>query len=166
MKIFATVGTQLPFDRLIRELDAWAQDHADAEAFAQTGASDYEPRCMPWSRTLTEKQFRESICSCDVVVAHAGMGTIISAIEQGKRVVVMPRRAEFGEHRNDHQVATVKRLGHLDGLEVAHSGTELFKVLGQLGSQHRSSDKVDDCTLSASPSLISEIRFFAGLESR
>ena len=43
------------------------------------------------------------------IVAHAGMGTILTALETGKRLLVMPRRAALGEHRNDHQLATVSR---------------------------------------------------------
>ena len=94
--IFATVGTQLPFDRLIRALDEWARDHAHSEVFAQIGQTTYQPKHMQWSRTITPDQFQSYVAESDVVVAHAGMGTIISAIELGKRVVVMPRREALG----------------------------------------------------------------------
>ncbi len=163
MMIFATVGTQLPFDRLIRELDEWAGANPKAKVFAQVGMSDYEPGHLSWARTLTQKQFSESMSTCDVVVAHAGMGTIISGVEQGKRVVVMPRQAEFGEHRNDHQLATVKRLGHIKGLQVAHPDTGLSVLLDQIRDAGCSQDAAGEPALSASPGLISEIRLFAGL---
>lgn len=163
MRIFATVGTQLPFDRLIRELDVWAQSNPRIEVFAQTGLSDYEPAHMPWARMISEKSFREYLDGCDAVVAHAGMGTIISAAEKGKRVIVMPRRAEFGEHRNDHQLATANRLGHLRGLTVVHDGQELATALGQVQSRPGYREVVVEAALSANPQLISEIRSFAGL---
>ena len=166
MKIFATVGTQLPFDRLIRELDAWAEGNPQFDVFAQIGISNYEPRHMVWSRVVTESQFREHLSDCDVIVAHAGMGTIISAIENGKRVIVMPRRAEYGEHRNDHQLATAKRLGHLQGLAVVHNGHELAQALEDAQSARGRSGAPTKTVLSASPQLISEIRHFAGLEAR
>jgi UDP-N-acetylglucosamine transferase subunit ALG13 len=158
--IFATVGTQLPFDRLIRALDDWAGAHRDIEVFAQTGRGDYKPRHMEWSHDLHPREFRCRLEACDAVVAHAGMGTIISAVELGKHVIVMPRRAELGEHRNDHQLATVARLGHLQGLEVVHDSDALAAALARGHTLAASS-------ASAEPSaeLIATIRCFAGLEA-
>lgn len=43
-----------------------------------------------------------------LIVAHAGMGTIISAMTKGKPIIVFPRIAALGEHRNEHQLATSK----------------------------------------------------------
>ena len=166
MKIFATVGTQLPFDRLIRELDALAESKPEFDVVAQIGTSSYEPRHMAWSRTVSESQFRKHVSDCDAIVAHAGMGTIISAMDDGKRVIVMPRRAEYGEHRNDHQLATAKRLGHLQGLAVVHSGQELAKALEAVRNARKQSGTSIEKVLSASPQLISEIRHFAGLDAR
>ena len=163
MKIFATVGTQLPFDRLIRELDQLAESCPEFDVVAQIGTSCYEPRHMAWSRMISESQFREHVNDCDAIVAHAGMGTIISAMDDGKRVIVMPRRAEYGEHRNDHQLATAKRLGHLKGLAVIHNGQELAEALEAVRIRSSAST---DTVLNASPQLISEIRHFAGLEAR
>src|SRR5210317_929649 len=106
--IFATVGTQLPFDRLIRSLDEWASQNPQVEIFAQIGQTNYVPRHMRWERVIPVNTFRAFLRKSDVVVAHAGMGTIISAIEIGRQVVVMPRRADLNEHRNDHQLATAE----------------------------------------------------------
>ena len=94
--IFATVGTQLPFDRLISALDDWAASHAGIEVYAQIGRGEYEPRHIEWTRDMDPQDFRSRMAACDAVVAHAGMGSIISAIELGKRVIVMPRRATLG----------------------------------------------------------------------
>jgi UDP-N-acetylglucosamine transferase subunit ALG13 len=166
MMIFATVGTQLPFDRLIRELDGWAERNPQVDVLGQIGLSSYKPCHMRWARMLPEKRFRECLRTCDAVVAHAGMGTIISGLEYGKRVIVMPRRADHGEHRNDHQVATASRLCHLQGLEVVHSERDLAGALDDVGSSHAYSSESVNSDLFASPQLISEIRHFAGLEAR
>ena len=165
MKIFATVGTQLPFDRLIRELDAWAESNPQFDIFAQIGISDYEPLHMTWDRMVPESLFRKHLNDCDAIVAHAGMGTIISAIDRGKRVIVMPRRAEYGEHRNDHQLATAERLGHLQGLAVVHNGPELVQALEEVHPSRSCSSVSTNVVLNASPQLISEIRHFAGLDA-
>jgi UDP-N-acetylglucosamine transferase subunit ALG13 len=42
--------------------------------------------------------------SADVVVSHAGVGSTIEALDSGHFPIVVPRRAAFGEHVDDHQV--------------------------------------------------------------
>jgi len=158
--IFATVGTQLPFDRLIRALDDWAEAHDDVEVFAQIGRGGYEPRHMQWSHDLHPQEFRSRLEACDAIVAHAGMGTIISAVELGKRVIVMPRRAALGEHRNEHQLATVARLGHLQGLEIVHDPDALGAALARGHAFAAGS-----AGAGPAPELIAAIRGFAGLEA-
>ena len=161
--IFATVGTQLPFDRLIRALDQWASCHPHEELFAQIGQAEYIPVHMQWARTIPADTFRAKLQQCDTVVSHAGMGTIISAAELGKTVVVMPRRAELGEHRNDHQLATVERLGHLNGLRAAHESEDLARILDGVRAASPSSSTPDSAAFDVSDRLISRIRTFAGL---
>jgi UDP-N-acetylglucosamine transferase subunit ALG13 len=46
------------------------------------------------------------------------MGTILSAAELGKPVILMPRRAKFGEHRNDHQQDTALEMARLSNVTV------------------------------------------------
>lgn len=161
--IFATVGTQLPFNRLIRALDEWAARNPHEEVFAQIGKTDYVPQHIAWEREITAEAFRSRLIDCDAVIGHAGMGTIISAVEYGKRVIVMPRRASYGEHRNDHQLATVDRLAHLNGLEVVHSDAELALALRASYIAHDRSDADPVTAVSVSTTLLSEIRQFAGL---
>jgi UDP-N-acetylglucosamine transferase subunit ALG13 len=161
MKIFATVGTQLPFNRLIRELDDWAGSNPEVEVFAQVGRSSYQPRHMSWEKMIPAARFESLVEECNTIVAHAGMGTIISGIEYGKRVIVMPRREEYGEHRNNHQLATADRFARIFNLEVVHTPDELFSSL-DVATDASGLTPIDLC---ASPQLISEIRQFAGLES-
>ena len=78
------------------------------------------------------------------MISHAGMGSIITALELGKRIIVMPRRANLGEHRNDHQLATAKRLSEQGRIMVAFTEQELVDKLDQLqvfdptnGSTHK-----------------------------
>jgi UDP-N-acetylglucosamine transferase subunit ALG13 len=161
--IFATVGTQLPFDRLVRTLDEWASQNKQVEIFAQIGQTNYVPRHMRWERAIPANTFRAMLRKSDTVVAHAGMGTIISAIELGRQVVVMPRRADLNEHRNDHQLATVERLKHLSGLDVAHDCQALTQFLDQSRDLTTVSKSVVSPDMVVSAQLIRKIRSFAGL---
>ena len=108
--IFVTVGTQGQFDRLIRTVDRWAGLRGRTDVFAQTGPSAYRPIHIRSKPFIDPIEFRQHVELASLVIAHAGMGSIITALELGKRIIVMPRRADLGEHRNDHQVATAKRF--------------------------------------------------------
>lgn len=116
--IFITVGTQLPFPRLIAHMDALAQ-HMDEDVFAQTGPDAIDTHHLTKLTHLTPPQFEDKFRAARVVVAHAGIGTILSAKRYGKPLILLPRRAGLGEHRNDHQLATAKAVETLPGIHVA-----------------------------------------------
>jgi len=134
--ILVAVGTQLPFDRLTKAVDAWCVETGrGGEVFGQIGRigpKNYTPRKFQWAKMVDAETFREKMMSADVVVSHAGMGSIITAMSLAKPVVVLPRRAHLGEHRNDHQFATVKRLGSRPGIYPVKTETELAGQLDQL----------------------------------
>lgn len=161
MRIFVTVGTQLPFDRLVAAVDGWAAER-EAEIFAQTGNSAYEPQHIGWKNFTTSVEANEWIRSADLVVAHAGMGTILTRCETGLPIIVMPRRADLGEHRNDHQSATAKRLSHLPGLTVVENETELRVQL----SSFKPPGNARQMGAVASASLLLAIRDFVSEPSR
>jgi len=104
--IFVTVGHQMPFDRLIKLVDTWAERRGRRDLFAQVGEGRYRPRNFPCAPFLSDAQFSNMISQCTAVIAHAGTGSIISALSAGKPMLVLPRRSHLEETRNDHQVAT------------------------------------------------------------
>jgi UDP-N-acetylglucosamine transferase subunit ALG13 len=130
--IFVTVGTQGRFDRLIRTVDEWASVRGKPDVFAQIGPSDYRCEHIRAERFIDPGEFRKRIESASLVIAHAGMGSIITALELGKKILVMPRQANLGEHRNDHQVATAKRFAEQGRIEVAFNEQELAAKLDHL----------------------------------
>lgn len=155
--IFVTVGEQLPFDRLIRIVDAWAVDSSH-EVFAQIGYSSFTPSYIQYEKFLSPEKFKEQFKSADIIVAHSGMGTIITSLELGKPVLVMPRQAALGEHRNDHQFATAKRFLELNFVDVAFDENELQKKLKNIEeiiAEHR--NKKDN---GPTPLLLETLRRF------
>jgi UDP-N-acetylglucosamine transferase subunit ALG13 len=130
--IFVTVGTQLGFDRMIRAVDSWAALTPGEPVFAQIGPGAYLPRHMEYAPFVDPDQCRERMLTADAIVAHAGMGTILGALEIGKPLLVMPRRAALGEHRNDHQIATARRFGDLGRVTVAGDEHDLQNRLNDL----------------------------------
>ena len=130
--IFVAVGTQVPFDRLVRAVDAWATRHGRDDVFAQIGRDAWRPNRLEWAETLSAKEFEDRVAGAEVVVSHAGMGTVLTALDLGKPLLIMPRRAALREHRNDHQVATARKLAEMDMADVAMDETELVDRLDHL----------------------------------
>lgn len=129
MTIFVTVGAQMPFDRLVHGVDAWARARGRADVLAQIGPSADPPRFIRYVRFLPPPDFDRAYAEASLVVAHAGTGSILAALERDKPIVVMPRRAALRETRNDHQVATAKRFAALGKIPVAWDEHELADVL-------------------------------------
>lgn len=130
--IFLTLGTQLPFDRLVRALDGWCATRARDDVFGQIadpGPDGYRPQHFDWVAHLAPEAYRARFAAADLIVAHAGMGSIITAMELGKPIVLMPRRADLGEHRNDHQMATAKRFAERPGIRVVQDDCALIEAL-------------------------------------
>jgi UDP-N-acetylglucosamine transferase subunit ALG13 len=129
--IFVTVGTDLPFDRMVRVVDQWAAATGRDDVFAQIGKAAWCPRHIAFSRFLEPAEFVRLLTEASTLVSHAGMGTILTALQHGKPVLVMPRRAALGEQRNDHQLATARRLAELGKVRVAFDENELREQLAR-----------------------------------
>src|SRR5215203_1840996 len=103
--IFLTIGTQEPFDRLLKAIDEIAP-MLNTEIIAQVSKSTYVARNFKTFAFVSPIEFKTYFNQADLIVSHAGMGTIISALEGEKPILIMPRLARYREHRNDHQLAT------------------------------------------------------------
>lgn len=126
--ILVTVGTQLPFDRLIRLIDEIAPDLSEP-VLAQNGNSKYKPQNIEAIATIRPEEFQLLIKQARLIVSHAGIGTVLTAQRHCKPLVLVPRLAKFGEHRNDHQSATVRALRSRPGIYVAETDAELRALL-------------------------------------
>lgn len=100
--------------------------------FAQIGRTVYRPPHIRWTAFLTPSQSAECLDEADVIVSHAGTGTIIGALERRKPIIVVPRQTALGEHRNDHQVATARRFGARGLVVVAEDEQSLCAKLDEI----------------------------------
>lgn len=156
--IFVTIGTQEPFDRLVRCMDLLVPELRGVEVVAQVSHTEYSIQNMKSFSFLEPQKFNEQFSKADLIVSHAGMGTVISAMKLEKPIIIFPRLASLGEHRNEHQLATARVLEKLKYIHVAYDEAMLKKMIqtfinGDLKSLHRIGD-------SASPELIGSIRQF------
>ena len=133
--IFVTVGSRnYPFDRLFKKLDELYEDGTLTEPmFAQIGTSTYEPKHNTFKDFITQEEFLEKVKEADIVVSHGASGSIMKALNAGKKVIAVTRLEKYGEHINDHQIQNNVAFGKngyvlVAGLELEDLG-ECFKKI-------------------------------------
>ena len=108
--IFVTVGThEQPFDRLVRYMDIWAGKHKE-KVIIQTGYSKYEPKYCKWEKMFPYNEMTENINNARIVITHGGASSFIIPLHNRKIPIVVPRRKEFHEHINNHQVVFCRQF--------------------------------------------------------
>jgi UDP-N-acetylglucosamine transferase subunit ALG13 len=105
-----------PFARLVEWVDRWAAAHPDIPCFIQHGPAP-APHHAKGTAYVSIDELRSTVSTADVIVGHAGPGTILDALEAGLMPIVLPRLARLGEVVDDHQVA-FGRLMHEHGRAV------------------------------------------------
>jgi UDP-N-acetylglucosamine transferase subunit ALG13 len=126
--ILLTVGTQLPFDRLVTIVDALAPELPEP-VLAQIGRANYRPQNMEWRSYVDPVEFEQCIERCSLLISHAGIGTLVMAQKHRKPMILFPRRAVLKEHRNDHQLATVRALNGRPGVRIAYDEEDLVRLI-------------------------------------
>jgi UDP-N-acetylglucosamine transferase subunit ALG13 len=123
-RVVVSLGTfkDIGFARLVRRLLEILP--ADAEVLWQTGDTDVSGFGIVGHHAIPERELTQAIREADVLVAHAGVGTALAALEVGKCPVLVPRRLAHGEHVDDHQTQIA---GELDrrGLALSVEADEL-----------------------------------------
>jgi beta-1,4-N-acetylglucosaminyltransferase len=125
--IFVVLGTQAyPFDRLLRELDGVGE-----ELVIQGGSSTFRPSGAEWFDYLEYPALVERVRAARVVVAHAGVGSIVTAATEGKRPIVVPRLKRYGEAVDDHQVPFARRLAETGIVTLVEDPAQLPGALAE-----------------------------------
>ncbi len=104
--IFVTVGSRnYPFNRLFKKIDELYEDGTLTDMmFAQVGISTYKPKHYNYKDFISQQEFMKKIEEADIVVSHGASGSIMKALNAGKKVIVVTRLEKYGEHINDHQI--------------------------------------------------------------
>lgn len=104
--IFVCVGSRnYPFNRLFVKLDELCEvGIIKEEIFAQIGTSTYQPKHFEYRDFLSQEEFQEKVNAADIVISHGASGSIMKALNAGKKVIAVTRLEKYGEHINDHQI--------------------------------------------------------------
>jgi UDP-N-acetylglucosamine transferase subunit ALG13 len=129
--IFVTLGThQQPFTRA---LDALAGLDPAEPMMIQHGATS--PRAqsatVTWVDYLATDVLIASMRDARVVISHAGVGSAVTAIRAGKKPVLIPRLARFGEHVDDHQLQLARRFAARELALVFEAGDDICELAAE-----------------------------------
>ena len=132
--IFVMLGTQNnSFQRLLEEVDKLiSKNIIKEEVVVQAGYTQYQPKCekmkmidfMPREELDTYEQ------NANFIITHGGVGSIITSLEKGKKVIAVPRLHQYGEHVNNHQTEIVEKFnkgGNIIGLQAVEELEEAIK---------------------------------------
>ena len=131
--IFVTIGTQQQsFERLFRYLN---QLDFDEELIIQKGKNTFAFRDdYQVYDYLSYEEMEKYFKKARVIITHGGGGTIFKALKMGKRVIVVPRLREYGEHINDHQLEIAQYLENNNLCLVARNFEEFKNSLENIDS--------------------------------
>ena len=133
--IFVTVGSRnYPFDRLFKKLDElYEAGVLKDDMFAQVGTSTYQPKHYMYKDYISQEEFLKKVKEADIVVSHGASGSIMKALNEGKKVIVVTRLEKYGEHINDHQIQNNEAFGSnnyvlMADLELSDLGECFIKI--------------------------------------
>lgn len=129
-RVFVVLGTQkFQMNRLLIKIDEIAKKNDNLKFLAQTGHSNYKPIRYAYQNFFNEIEFKKNIRECDLLITHAGIGTIITGLEYSKKILVFPRRAEYHEHVDNHQCEIAKAFEEKNYLLNCKNANELEKKI-------------------------------------
>ena len=132
--IFVTVGTA-PFPRLVEKMDEISKT-LEEQVIMQVGKTNYKPKNAEYFNFVEQyEKIRELNKKAKVVISHAGVGSIMTALEEGAPLILVPRLKKYGEHNDDHQSEIAKMLKEQKLAEVAYEIEDVPYILSSFNDK-------------------------------
>ncbi len=119
------------FDRLIKKMDE-ISNLIDEKVILQIGKTEYKPKYASYFNFINEKKFIELVNKTNLIVSHAGVGTILTAQNFKKQIIIVPRMKELNEHVDNHQVEIAKKFQEELGFHVVYDVDKLHSEISNL----------------------------------
>lgn len=129
--ILITLGTQdKEFKRLLDEVQKQIDNgNIKEKVVVQAGHTKYESKDMEIFDLIDREKFSKLISECDILITHGGVGSIITGLQNNKKVIVAPRLAKYNEHMNNHQLQITENFSKAGYILPLYDGDDLGKVL-------------------------------------
>ena len=110
--IFVILGTQdKTFPRLLEAVEKQIEKgNIKDKVIAQAGSTKFESDKMEIVDFMSVEEFNNNIEKADIIITHAGVGTILTALNKNKKIIAAARLKKYGEHVNDHQLQIVEKF--------------------------------------------------------
>ena len=134
--ILVTLGTQdKPFVRLLKAIDDEINKGTIKEkVLVQAGYSmnKYQTDNMEMFDLIDREKFSELVDKCSLLITHGGVGSILTGLKAGKKVIACPRLAKYKEHINDHQVQIINEFARAGYILAYNEDDDLASILKQV----------------------------------
>lgn len=130
--ILITVGTaRFNFNRLFKIIDELCEEKIidGKEIIAQIGYTEYKPKHYKSFSLINSDDFNKYIEESKYIIAHAGVGTVVSSVQKNKKVIVFPRMEKYNEHVDDHQLELSKLFKENNYAMIAKNKKELKECI-------------------------------------
>ncbi len=136
--IFVTLGTHdKPFNRLLEAVQKQIDlGNINDKVIVQAGATKFASKDMEIFDLISMTKFDELVSKCDLLITHGGVGSIMTGLKKGKKVIACARLAKYKEVVNDHQKQIIENFDktgyiigvtNLDDLDKALKRVKDFK---------------------------------------
>ena len=137
--IFVTLGTHdKPFNRLLEAVQKQIDlGNINDKVIVQAGATKFVSKDMEIFDLISMTKFDELVSKCDLLITHGGVGSIMTGLKKGKKVIACARLAKYKEVVNDHQKQIIENFDktgyiigvtNLDDLDKALKRVKDFKT--------------------------------------
>ena len=135
--ILVTLGTQ---DKSFKRLLDAIQNEIDNgnikdRVVVQKGYTNFASDNMELFDLIPMEKFDELIDSCDILITHGGVGSIITGLKHNKKVIAAARLAKYGEHTNDHQLQIIDNFSKEGYILALDDFTKLGELLEKCKTQ-------------------------------
>ncbi len=139
-----TVGTIMPFDRMVSGVEKLLQEQKIQEPIAaQTGESTTSFQGIDSFVSCSFEELNQRMENADVVICHGGSGSILGALKAGAHVVAMARKPEFKEHYDDHQKDITGAFEAMGLISVAKDEYDLLRAIEEAKARPRKTVNID-----------------------
>ena len=131
--ILVLLGTQNnQFTRLLKEVEKCIEKVIKEKVIVQKGYTKFESKDMELFSQLSPEEIDKLIEEADIIITHGGVGSIITSITKGKKVIAVPRLKKYKEHVNNHQLDIIEAFNEKGYIIGIHGVEELQDALNKI----------------------------------
>jgi beta-1,4-N-acetylglucosaminyltransferase len=154
--ILVIVGLSYGFERLIKEMDNIA-GKINEEVIMQIGNTEFECKNARYFRFVSGEEIEKLCEDARIIICHAGVGSILTALDHDKPVIAVPREKQYGEAVDDHQLEVAKQWDKQKKIIAVYDIKNLESVLFNTDFESLVRSKKDTTLISNLRNYISQL---------